>query len=189
MQHAAWIRLAKWHKMGRRYLDYSRLSRHHFGGISFAFHVFHPPFWVTLPSKKVPRCAPYGGRAPCFSHSASAQVLTEIRLWKQEADLSPRSAEGGGSWGWKLHGSSGCSWWIDVTLWQFQHSYGTSPFLVGNIYKWAMHGHARHHAILPAVPQPDLDGCEKWLPELVGTPAMQNTAGWNRMKHPNSSCW
>ena len=124
------------------YLDYSRLSRHHFGGISYAFHVFHPPFWVTLPSKKVPRCAPYGGRAPCFSHSASAQVLTEIRLWKQEADLSPRSAEGGGSWGGKLHGSSGCSWWIDVTLWQFQHSYGTSPFLVGNIYKWAMHGHA-----------------------------------------------
>lgn len=41
-------------------------------------------------------------------------VFTEIRLWKQEADLSPRSAEGG-------------------------------------------------------VPQPDLDGCEKWLPELVNT--------------------
>eukprot|EP00434_Breviolum_minutum_P015203 symbB.v1.2.013405.t1/scaffold950.1/size149601/8 len=40
-------------------------------------------------------------------------VLTEIRLWKQEADLSPCAGEGG------------------------------------------------------EVPQPDLEGCEKWLPELI----------------------
>ena len=40
MQHAAW----QHGKMTQHGKEVSRLSRHHFGGISFAFHVFHPPF-------------------------------------------------------------------------------------------------------------------------------------------------
>ena len=103
----------------------------------------------------------------------AAQVLTEIRLWKQEADLSP--SEGGGS-----ERAESCSpahhviHCFSLAKLRNNHHKSSTNGQIG--YKWAMVSIAIlefFHAILPAVPQPDLDGCEKWLPELVGAPIQQ----------------